>query len=540
MMFRGLLNLTLTMVFVSGTGQAAFGQQEEPPDYPMGALLATEDVLKKIPRTQVYRSFVPPRVDLSRYTPRPGRQKDSSCVGWAVAYAARTHHFAWDNKLSPFQKRNIASPSALYNAAKSKGDCRRGTAIPNALTWLKKHGVPSQAEFPSNKRNQCYRQMDSSSFKRAEKFKIKAYRRVLFDQNVENGVGVTRIRDQLAQRRPVVFGALLPNSFYRPRRGQVYTATTRPPCTAERCPAHAMVIVAYDDYKGGGSFKIQNSWGVKWGDGGYLWQSYRSFVALADEAYVLETRPLKKPRPLTPSPDPVVVKPVVTNLKSAQKFVARYSCAGIETYRTSSTKISFFAKTDKDRKEILGQLKEQLPGVEIVGKTAPWPQCEARLTLQRQLAKPRGLSVALKGHEVRTTEPILKEGDPFVLKIKTPDFPSYLYAAYLQTDASGKHEAVHLIQSVDPLKQYPPNTIITMGDGADGSDKFSVSGPNFGREMLVLLASASTLYTQERPWQELERDYLSGIRDVLIRKNQGKGERLIAAQLLTLTTKSGE
>jgi Papain family cysteine protease len=37
---------------------------------------------------------------------------------------------------------------------------------------------------------------------------------------------------------------------------------------------HAVVIVGWDDRKGKGCWKVQNSWGPAWGEGGYMWIEY--------------------------------------------------------------------------------------------------------------------------------------------------------------------------------------------------------------------------------------------------------------------------
>ena len=37
---------------------------------------------------------------------------------------------------------------------------------------------------------------------------------------------------------------------------------------------HSVVIVGWDDRKGKGCWKVQNSWGPQWGEGGYVWIEY--------------------------------------------------------------------------------------------------------------------------------------------------------------------------------------------------------------------------------------------------------------------------
>lgn len=45
---------------------------------------------------------------------------------------------------------------------------------------------------------------------------------------------------------------------------------------------HAMVVVGYDDNKG--AFKVLNSWGTSWGQGGFGWIAYSAFKTRVREA----------------------------------------------------------------------------------------------------------------------------------------------------------------------------------------------------------------------------------------------------------------
>ena len=61
--------------------------------YATGAVFETEEELADKPRTPLYRNHLPLSVDLSHQFPKPGHQgKQSSCVGWAVGYAARSYY----------------------------------------------------------------------------------------------------------------------------------------------------------------------------------------------------------------------------------------------------------------------------------------------------------------------------------------------------------------------------------------------------------------------------------------------------------------
>jgi len=67
-----------------------------------------------------------------------------------------------------------------------------------------------------------------------------------------------------------------------------------------------MLLVGYSDERQ--AFKLMNSWGTKWGDGGFGWISYRALAELSDRFYVA-TMPADEPPKPPPAPVVVVVEP---------------------------------------------------------------------------------------------------------------------------------------------------------------------------------------------------------------------------------------
>lgn len=58
---------------------------------------------------------------------------------------------------------------------------------------------------------------------------------------------------------------------------------------------HAVMLVGWDDSKGKtGAFLMRNSWGKGWGDGGYCWLAYESYIV---EAFWVSIAPLPPPNP---------------------------------------------------------------------------------------------------------------------------------------------------------------------------------------------------------------------------------------------------
>lgn len=497
-----------------------------------GYVPETVEQLAASPVAPVYRDWYPDYFDLSEYSPRPGDQgAQGSCVGWAVAYGARTSHFAYDHQTSPNNTRNIASPAALYNQIKTAG-CGDGANIYNALQFLKDRGVPSLEEFPYDEAN-CSAGLSAFRDQSLQRFRIKDFGRLTgtvdgeWVPSPESG----RIQAKIFRGQPVVIGMRVPLSFHR-YRGGVFNDVK------DTKGGHAVTIVGYNDEQR--VFKILNSWGRNWGENGYMRISYDALGALIHSAYVMDTDPPDLPPSYKPPPTVVVddPEPIPSGAEGRAVTLARqFQCAGISAFDPDARSIHAFAQTPDDAAELKDQLSKELADFRADVLPLPWPQCEAMLTYSKPLKSAEGMDIEVAGVTAGTVAPVLRDGDPLVLKIRSPDFPSYIYVAYLQADNDGKHEAVHLVQSIDPLKQYPPGSELVFGDGIDGRSKFTIQGPNFGREMIIAIATASPLYSKMRPTVELERDYLSAFRDRLHVQVLDKGERRAAARIYALTTK---
>ena len=102
--------------------QHARAEEAYDPDdivYATGAVFEPEEDLANKPRTPLFRSFLPHEADLRDLLPAPGEQGwQSSCVGWAVGYAARAYY------VSALEGRRldadaIPSPAYIYDAIRA-------------------------------------------------------------------------------------------------------------------------------------------------------------------------------------------------------------------------------------------------------------------------------------------------------------------------------------------------------------------------------------------------------------------------------------
>ena len=243
---------------------------------------------------------LPSAVDLSKDFPLPGNQgHQSSCVGWATAYALKSYQerveIGWS--LEPAEHR--FSPAYIYNQI--NGGVDQGSWIHDALNLVVDQGVAPLAQMPYND-NDFLTQPNAATRQEASQFKGMSWKTVN---------GILEIKDALANHLPVVAAVFVygdmkllrgPDSVYNTFGGGLGGL-------------HAITITGYDDERYGGAFKIINSWGQNFGDGGYFWLPYsvaNQIVNAADGtsslltyAYVLEdmrntTDPL--PDPVDPPP----------------------------------------------------------------------------------------------------------------------------------------------------------------------------------------------------------------------------------------------
>src|SRR6185312_1061943 len=171
-------------------------------------------------------------------------------------------------------------------------------------------------------------------------------------------------------------------------------------------------------------------------------------------------------------------------------------------------------------------------GVQIASdvKLRPWPQCEALMTVNDAVTVSHDMVMATIDHEGTDYQ----AGSRLILRLRSPDFPSYLYVTYLP--ASGDAVLLHKPPGVVP-QALPPRTIVDLGGGGDPR-VFKV-GPPFGDEVVIAVATASPLFTDGIPASATERDYLTALRKTLLYKpDPNQPDRLVDAKVIALTTRA--
>ncbi len=519
---------------------------EESHQHGTGYIRESDAVYQSFPTVPRFRAYLPGHVDLSGRFPTPGNQgQQGSCVAWATGYALRSYYEGRNHPGEALAtEQQVFSPAYIYNRLHPNGDCQAGTAISDALDLIKHEGVPLLSQFPYSADN-CSLRPDQQVRQDAGHYRIKSWRAIEPSK-------LDDVKGQLASGNPVVFGLDISDSFNDLKGDTVYDDVTSP-----RTGSHALVLVGYDERRQ--AFKLFNSWGTDWGDGGFAWASYRVLKAHADRYYVMNvpTVPSPQPEPTpqpvvvvppvpTPQPEPsppqpvVVVPPVPQPVPSPDEIQAAVSerlrlvqCARLTGHvRADRTvQIAGFAGSAEDIARLRSDLSG-LPGVAgLSGDVAlrPWPQCEVFLSFDQALDKKNGPVVRLRDSPGGK----FREGDSLTIEVVTPDYPSYLYITYLQ--ASGEATQLAWPEGRFP-KAMPPHTTLTFGGGANGQPVYRIGKP-FGDEIVVVVASASPLFEDELPEKATDREYLTSFRRAfLVHPKHSVGNRVISAATATLKT----
>ncbi len=513
---------------VSATAQDA-------PDrvYATGAVFETQAELADKPRTPLFRAFLPEHVDLSGRFPAAGHQgRQSSCVGWAVGYAARSYYSSEAGGGRYLTADQIPSPAYIYDSIREPGySCDRGTKISDALELLREGSLAhSQYRYDED----LCRRPGTDAVARATRFRIADWQVVDTDR-------LDQVKAELANGHPVVIGMRPNRDFHRLRGERIWRAGF----PDEDDGHHAVTVVGYSET--GQYFTVMNSWGTDWGRRGFGRISYDTFenrVKYGFSMRIVREPPPEPPAPPDPPsppdppappepspppeppvrPEPPAPPPVVPEIE-----LPEVGCGRLEIEESDGkTVISGFVGEPDD----LGKVRKiaEQSGARVEVALRPWPQCETLMTIEKPLAHADRPSISLPKESYQASETL-------AFDVRMPGFQGYLHVAYVQADGN----VVHLAESdALTLSTLQANTVLRFGDGFEGRQKFTVGEP-FGNEMIVAIASKSPLFSEDRPLVETEREFLTALRKAIIaRPDPGQPERTVSAGFVALETRPRE
>ena len=198
---------------------------------------------------------------------------EGSCVAFAVAYARSSDQYYRTGASSYSEATNVTSPEFLFNQIKTDNNCS-GSAMLNALEFLKSSGICTWQTMPYSSANGCSLMPTSQQSTEALNFKIASYSKVYTSD-------MTAIKTLLASHRALLTTFSIDDNFKYAQPGYIWKSYAGTPSLV-----HGVAICGYDDAKN--AFKIINSWGTSWGDQGYLWIDYDFFKnSLANFVFVM-------------------------------------------------------------------------------------------------------------------------------------------------------------------------------------------------------------------------------------------------------------
>lgn len=221
----------------------------------------------------------------AQWLPPVGRQTMPNCFVWAAVYGLATFHAARKSNTPPTTPARRAGPDYAYiryelaNRA-SENSCAGGQIV-KCLNWLRDNGgTPSLAAAPNIGRRRSASSCEANWTEYGSRiippdsmFRIPEHKLT----RITGADGLDNLRTVIAKGMPIAFGVYLYSDFPH------YRGTPSPYVgngqwkldTAGKRAGHVMLITGYDDdTHGAGAVRIQNSFGKRWGQDGFVWMAY--------------------------------------------------------------------------------------------------------------------------------------------------------------------------------------------------------------------------------------------------------------------------
>ena len=214
------------------------------------------------------RRILPARVDLSGTLPPPRSQGSTqSCTSWSVTYGAATQAARRNDATAP-----TLSPAFTYNQVSNDPYCQRATRISTTLDLLRDVGALPMAAFAFDG-GWCGRRPSATERVEAARYRIRGWS--AFDAS-----DPASVKAQIAEGRVVIVAVPLGSALRAHRGDGVFAADSEP------TSRHALLAIGYDDARQ--AFRIQNSWGQGWGDGGYAWVGYPYWRGTVRTGFIID------------------------------------------------------------------------------------------------------------------------------------------------------------------------------------------------------------------------------------------------------------
>lgn len=199
---------------------------------------------------------------------------EGSCVGWALAQAARSITYKFSKgQLSWANNVNIFSPEYVFNQIKVNSSCLSGAYVSTGLNLLVNKGVCTWAQMPYSSTNGCALQPTTKQNMAAALYKINSWSTI--------GRTVSNFKNILYSNKPIIVAGPIDSNFDNLGYNQILTQYN----AATYRGGHCYTVVGYDDNRQ--AFKVMNSWGTSWGTSGFGYISYSMITTSFTEAYIM-------------------------------------------------------------------------------------------------------------------------------------------------------------------------------------------------------------------------------------------------------------
>lgn len=224
--WRRFVAQLLSAGVMTASALAVAQQAPPPPPHQTGLVFASPQQLLGVPLASMPFSGaqLPSSVDLSNDLPPPGDQgHQSSCVGWAVAYALKSQqekveeHWPLTIPNSGIHPEHVFSPAYIYNQINGGRDS--GAQFVDAFRVLTSQGAAPLSAMLYNEAD-FLTQPSAVARQVAGNYRIAEWRQV----NVRD---VIELKAQLNAGLPVVIGAVVDDGFLRLPAGAVWKGRDR-------------------------------------------------------------------------------------------------------------------------------------------------------------------------------------------------------------------------------------------------------------------------------------------------------------------------
>jgi C1A family cysteine protease len=253
---------------------------------------------------------LPSSIDLSTMMPPPGNQgAQNSCVGWSIAYGMKSYQEKTARKWElidgeSIKPEHVFSPAYIYNQINRGED--KGSRFADAFNILQTKGVASLSKDPYDDKDFLSKPSPDANSEAAN-FKI-AWAKKIDPKDIEG------IKTYLAKGYPVIIAISFDEPFMDPKGPAVVSSIN----VGDIAMGHAMLVVGYNEDKK--CFRIMNSWGTGWRDGGFCWFTYDLFKQNVRESWIAKDEEDKKEIKKEDEPQVSDNTPVVDEILSDLKI----------------------------------------------------------------------------------------------------------------------------------------------------------------------------------------------------------------------------